>query len=346
MSAILKEIELRKAYLPNSPLKSIYFGGGTPSLLSAKDLERIFNQIYTTFSVEQDAEITLEANPDDLDDEKVQILKDSPVNRLSIGIQSFYDEDLKAWNRAHTSDEGINCIDKVRKANFDNLTIDLIYGAPTTSDNHWRTNVQRLLDLDIPHLSCYALTVEEKTALGHFVKQGKVAAPKDEHAAHQFEILMEMMSKNGYDHYEISNFAKPGHYAIHNSAYWKGAHYLGVGPAAHSFNGDSRSWNVANNPKYIKAVLQGAKSGLHLFETEYLTSEQKYNEYILTGLRTIWGCSMERIREIDPAYESHFSPLAEGFIRNGYMVKRNDNFALTDSGKLLTDFISAELFVV
>ncbi len=345
VKAILVEIEAREKYLSGVPLKSIYLGGGTPSLLSGEELGLIFNKIYEVFSVEQDAEITLEANPDDLDPEKINQLKNTPVNRLSIGVQSFFQEDLKAWNRAHSAEEAISCIKQVQKAGFDNLTVDLIYGSPTTSHDRWRKNVQQLIDFDIPHLSCYALTVEEKTALGHFVRKGKVEAPKEAHAAEQFEILMEMMVTHGYDHYEISNFAKPGYYAIHNSSYWKGAHYLGIGPAAHSFNGHSRSWNIANNAKYIKAVTLGEESGIDLYETENLTLAQRYNEYILTGLRTIWGCSIAQIGDISPDFKAYFQSGVIPFIENGQMAQKGDTYYLTSTGKLLADFISAELFV-
>lgn len=345
VKSLLIEIEKRKDYLPNAPLKSIYFGGGTPSLLSREDLSLIFDQIYRTFTIDKEAEITLEANPDDLNDEKIKVLKDSPINRLSIGIQSFFDTDLKAWNRAHTSDEAIDCIERVQNAGFENLTADLIYGAPTTSHSRWKQNVQKLIDLNIPHLSCYALTVEEKTALGHFVRKGKVEAPKDEHAAEQFEILIKMMAQNGYDHYEISNFAKPGYYAVHNTSYWQGAYYLGIGPAAHSFNGHSRSWNIANNAKYIKALTLGQESGITLSETENLTLAQRYNEYILTGLRTIWGCSVDQIRAINPEFEAYFLRGALPFLNNGQMKRKGNSYFLTSKGKLLADFISAELFV-
>ncbi len=337
---------MRSDYLSGDTLQSIYFGGGTPSLLTEKELSAIFNQIYKTFSIEEDAEVTLEANPDDLTPEKVQILKNSPVNRLSIGIQSFFEEDLKAWNRAHTAAEAIACIQRVQDAGFENLTADLIYGATTTPDEHWVENIQRLIDFKIPHLSCYALTVEERTALGHFVRKGRVEAPKDEHAARQFEILMKMMAEHGYDHYEISNFAKSGYYAVHNSSYWKGSHYLGIGPGAHSFNGDSRSWNIANNPKYIKAIRQGKQSGIQLYETEYLTLEQKYNEYILTGLRTIWGCSLEHIRSIKPEFEAHFIQKVQPFVEKNWMQEQAKTFTLTQKGKLLADYISAELFLL
>jgi oxygen-independent coproporphyrinogen-3 oxidase len=347
IDAMLKEIEMRKDYLKTATLGSIYFGGGTPSLLSHRDLEILFDKIYDNFKVHDNAEITLEANPDDLDRSKLRVLQQLPVNRLSIGVQSFFDEDLKFWNRAHNQKEAESCIKSAQDAGFHNLTVDLIYGSPTTSDEHWKFNIEKLLSFEIPHLSCYALTVEEKTALAHFVNKGKTEAPSDEHAANQFEMLMEAMYENGYDHYEISNFAKPGFYAVHNAAYWKGEHYLGIGPAAHSFNGYSRQWNIANNSFYIKTIESLSKNEAPqnpLFEKEMLTPAQQYNEYVMTGLRTIWGCSEEKFDVFGESLKKNFLKKAQTFLESGHMTFKAGNYILTNKGKLLADQIASELF--
>lgn len=344
---MLKEIEMRYGYLPDNHLESIYFGGGTPSLLSQKDLERLFEKIYQHFSVKQNAEVTLEANPDDLDKKKLQILQNLPVNRLSIGVQSFFDEDLKFWNRAHNKSEAEACIKSAQDYGFENLTVDLIYGSPTTSHENWQYNIDQLLAFQIPHLSCYALTVEEKTALAHFVKSGKAKQPDDDHVATQFEVLMEQMRINGYDHYEISNFAKPGFYAVHNSSYWKGKNYLGIGPAAHSFDGTSRQWNIANNAFYIKAIeaiSKADKSPKPLFEKEVLSLPQRFNEYVMTGMRTIWGCSEDKIDSFGESLKAHFLEKIQPYLQNGHMITQQGSFLLTSKGKLLADQIASEIF--
>ncbi len=344
---MLREIEIRKDYLKTPTLESIYLGGGTPSLLSQRDLEKLFEKIYANFSVVEDAEITLEANPDDLEKSKLEILRRLPVNRLSIGVQSFFNEDLEFWNRAHNQTEAEACIKSAQDAGFHNLTVDLIYGSPTTPDSHWKFNIEKLLSFEIPHLSCYALTVEEKTALAHFVNKGKTEAPSDEHAAGQFEMLMQVMEKNGYDHYEISNFAKPGFYAVHNTAYWQGKDYLGIGPAAHSFDGQSRQWNIANNALYIKAVESLSRNEVPpnpLFEKETLTVAQQYNEYVMTGLRTIWGCSGEKVNKFGETYKTYFLEKTQIYLANGQMNYQSGNFTLTPKGKLLADQIASELF--
>lgn len=335
--ALLKELELRKDYLKEEKLSSIYFGGGTPSLLSFEELSAIFDKIRQFFSVEENAEITLEANPDDLSAAKLEMLKDTPVNRLSIGIQSFSDQDLQFMNRAHNSKEAHQCVELAQKYGFENLTVDLIYGSPTTSDEQWIKNIDRLYEYDIPHLSCYCLTVEPKTALAHFVKTGKAADVDDEQASRQFNILMDKMEARGYEHYEISNFAKPGRHAIHNSNYWRGEAYLGVGPSAHSYDRQSRQWNVANNSKYIKAIEEGVLP----FEKEDLTPEQRYNEYVMTGLRTKWGVELDRI---DPAFQPHFLREAATYLEEGKIEKKGKAFVLTRAGKHLADRIAMELF--
>ena len=281
VEAIIRELDLQRDYLRGEPLQSIYFGGGTPSLLDTGELTQIFEKINQLHRVAPDAEITLEANPDDLTPEKLRDLKNyTPVNRLSIGIQSFADEDLRWMNRAHTSSHARACLDEALTIGFHDLTIDLIYGSPTTPDEQWAENLRLAFEYDIPHLSCYCLTVEDGTALGTFVRRGQQPPVDEDRAARQFETLMQQSEKRGYEHYEISNFAKPGRYARHNTNYWRSEPYLGVGPSAHSFDQISRQWNVANNAQYINAL---AESKIP-FEREVLTPEQRYNEYVMTGL--------------------------------------------------------------
>ncbi len=360
VQAILKELGWRQDYLENKTLTSIYFGGGTPSLLDEAELNAIFEKIDRLFNIASDAEITLEANPDDLTLEKLQSLKQTPVNRLSIGIQSFAEADLQFMNRAHNATEAKVCIENALNTGFKNLTVDLIYGSPTTSDTQWIENVELVTSYGIPHLSCYALTVEEKTALAHFVKTGKAPAIEEEQAARQFEILIQLLENKGYEHYEISNFAKPGWYARHNSSYWLGEPYLGVGPAAHSFDGkNTRQWNVANNARYM-GVLEDWKGGRledwkigrvenenmeGLFEQEILSLAQRYNEYVMTSLRTMWGTQLAQIQKFGQVFESHFLHIVKDFISKGWVIQTKDAFLLSKEGKLLADFIAAELFV-
>jgi oxygen-independent coproporphyrinogen-3 oxidase len=343
ISAMLKELEARRDYLPETSLSSIYFGGGTPSLLDEQDIDRFFKHIERYFTIEEGAEITLEANPDDLDHEKLKMLANSPINRLSIGIQSFKEEDLTFMNRAHNAKEARHCIDDALKMGFKDFSIDLIYGSPTTSDEDWATNLAIALDYNTPHLSCYALTVEEKTALHHFVATGKSPAVDEEKAARQFQYLMNTAKSAGYQHYEISNFALPGRYAKHNTSYWQRAPYLGIGPAAHSFNGLSRQWNIANNALYIKAL--EATPPLSFFEEELLSKDDRYNEYIMTGLRTMWGVNLAQIKELGEQYASYFQKHSESLLKEGTLRTDNATFYLSDEGRLLADGIAASLFV-
>ena len=336
INAILKEIELQKNYLANKNIKTIYFGGGTPSLLNERELNLFFEKINQLFHIEKDAEITLEANPDDLTLEKLRQLKSTPINRLSIGVQSFAEIDLKSMNRAHNVKEAESCIQNAQSLGFNNLTVDLIYGSPSTSNEQWRRNVQKLFDFEIPHLSCYCLTIEPGTALDHFVKRGKAQPVDDEKSAHQFEVLMQMMESNNYHHYEISNFAKPGNYARHNSNYWSGVSYLGVGPSAHSFNGKSRQWNIANNALYLKAI-DFDKNNINekgsRFEVEILSLKQQYNEYIMTALRTMWGCNLGKIRTWGDDFEKYFLKSSEVFLKNGTLKQDRGSFVLTKREK-------------
>lgn len=341
VEAILQELDVQKDYLQGTTIETIYLGGGTPSLLDQEELEVIFKKIYTLHPIASNPEITLEANPDDLKPEQLRILKDSPINRLSIGIQSFSEKDLTYMNRAHNAHEASMCIELALQMGFDNLTVDLIYGTPTTSDQQWRDNMQRVFDYGVKHLSCYNLTVEPGTALDHFVKTKKAKPVDEEHSARQFEMLLEASARAGFIHYEISNFAQEGWYSRHNSSYWKGKPYLGIGPSAHSFNGKSRQWNVAHNQQYIKAL----QDGKLLFEKEILTPDQQYNEYLLTGLRTIWGCKLEKIETFGSAYKTHFLKSVDRFIQEGLIeVKDDKQYLLTAKGKFLADGIAMELF--
>ncbi|MEM6378168.1 MAG: radical SAM family heme chaperone HemW [Bacteroidota bacterium] len=337
LEAMLKELNLRKDYLQGAPLESIYFGGGTPSILGEAELNLLFEKIYELHDVKPDAEITLEANPDDLTEHKLQELKQTPVNRLSIGIQSFSEEDLVFMNRAHNAVEASRCIELAQAAGFYNLTIDLIYGSPTTSHEQWAENIARILDFNIPHISCYCLTVEAKTALAHFVETGKTKPVDDQQAAQQFQYLMDQLGSSGYDHYEISNFAKLGNYAVHNSNYWLGKSYLGIGPSAHSYNGESRQWNVANNSKYRKALSTGELD----FEIEFLNPAQRYNEMVMTRLRTIWGVQSTDLAE---PYRDYFIQQMQPFLAEAQVLESQGCYVLSPAGRLLADRIAMEAF--
>jgi oxygen-independent coproporphyrinogen III oxidase len=340
--AIAEELDLQKDYLKNEPLETIYFGGGTPSVLTATELNFLFDKIYTLYKIAPNPEITLEANPDDLNFDYLKSLREeTPINRLSIGIQSFAEEDLRWMNRAHNAIEARMCIEYAQDAGFDNLTVDLIYGSPTTTDEQWLQNLQIVFDYDIPHISCYALTVEEGTALDNFVKKGKRPNVDEERAARHFEMLMDEMRRNGFLHYEISNFALPDRFARHNSNYWLGATYLGVGPSAHSFDGVSRQWNVAHNPQYVKALRDGNVP----FTREDLTTTQRYNEYVMTTLRTIWGCDPIEINaRFGKEYLKHFNQKIMQPIKNQTVTTDGKKYFLSDKGKLLADRITMELF--
>ncbi len=341
IEAILKELELQQDYLGGEEIQSIYFGGGTPSLLEIKELEHFFEKINSLHRVAPDAEITLEANPDDLTPEKLRGLKNyTPVNRLSIGIQSFADEDLRWMNRAHSSNHARACLDDALTVGFHDLTIDLIYGSPTTPDEQWAENLRLAFEYDIPHLSCYCLTVEDGTALGTLVRRGQQPPVDEERSVRQFEMLMELTGAKGYEHYEISNFAKPGRYARHNTNYWRSESYLGVGPSAHSFDGVSRQWNVANNAQYINELSEGKIP----FEREVLTAAQCYNEYVMTSLRTMWGIDLGKIRSMGDVFIQHFETEAKSFLECGVLEQVGQTFRLSRVGKLLADKVAMELF--
>lgn len=342
--AIVQELLLRKDYLEDKHLSSVYFGGGTPSLLNAEELATLFAMIKECFVLEDNAEVTLEANPDDITEENLARWQSSPINRLSIGIQSFADADLAYMNRAHSAEEARRCVALAQNFGFTNLTVDLIYGTPTMSDLTWEKNVQTLIEAKVPHLSCYALTVEPKTALDHQIKTGKSPEVEEEKAARQFELLMGWVEDAGYEHYEISNFALPGHRAVHNSNYWLARPYLGVGPSAHSFNEHSRQWNVANNARYLQAIaalLKDEARTKDLFEKENLSPADQYNEYILTGLRTSWGVSTAKMKE---PFRTFFTENIHQYVDSGLVFGADDVFFLTKTGRLLADKISSDLF--
>lgn len=342
IAAILKELELRKTYLPNDNIGTIYFGGGTPSLLDTDEIQQILAQINTLFKVATDAEITLEANPDDLTISKIKSLKTAGINRLSIGIQSFYDEDLSDMNRAHNANEAKvvvqNCIDQ----GFEHLSIDLIYGGTTLSDEHWIQNLRTAFTSGINHLSAYSLTVEPKTALSSFIAKGKKPPLEDEKSIRHFELLKSMAKEHGFEHYEISNLAKPGHYSTHNTNYWKGESYLGIGPSAHSFDGNSRQWNVRNNSQYIKLV---GEKGIY-FEQEQLSPSDQYNEYIMTALRTTWGVDFNIIQERFGAELLSYLEEQIQQISNNLIEETSIGFKLSASGMNVADTIISECFWV
>jgi oxygen-independent coproporphyrinogen-3 oxidase len=337
VGALLDEIELRKHYLDKEPIETIYFGGGTPSLLDSRDLEPLVQKIFSTFSVSSGVEITIETNPDDITEAKIKEWKAVDVNRLSVGVQSFFEEDLLWMNRAHTAEEALQSLELAMKY-FDNITIDLIYGMPSLTNEKWKRNVDRTIALGIPHLSCYALTVEPKTPLDKMIRTHEAPNVNPDHQSDQFLLLMQWMNDAGYEHYEISNFAKPGFRSRHNSSYWKGEKYIGIGPSAHSFDKSSRQWNVSNNHFYIDSI----KEGIVPCENEILTPVQKLNEYIMTSLRTIEGLDLSRLMETRLIHELEMA--SRKFIERGLMIEDNSHLRLTKNGKLIADGIAAELF--
>ncbi len=354
LNAILKEIELRKEYLINNDtintvnllntskiINTIYFGGGTPSLLIGDEINQVIDQIAKHFLIDSNAEITLEANPDNLDKHFLQSLKQTPVNRLSIGIQSFYDEDLKLMNRAHNAEMALRCVPDAADAGFSQITIDLIYALPNLTHERWIQNLKTAFGLPVNHLSCYCLTVEPRTALADMVKKNKVIIPDDEHAAHQFQLLVEMITTAGFEQYEISNFCRDGKYSKHNSNYWKGESYLGIGPSAHSYNANSRQWNIANNRQYIQSI----NESIIPFTKEELTADQHYNEYILTSLRTSWGVDLNKVKKHGNHYADFFLDHISNKIKEETVQQHKGIYTLTQKGKLFADKIAADLFI-
>jgi|SRR5215204_3780111 len=340
VQALAKEAELEKAYVQPETINTIYFGGGTPSMLEGSDLEYLLSNLFKHYQVESHAEVTLEANPDDISIEKLKTWQGLGINRLSIGIQSFFENELRWMNRAHNAYQATNNLELARKV-FDNITIDLIYGSPLLSDHMWKENVERALQLSIPHLSCYALTVEEKTPLYKLIKTHKTVDVNNENQARQFLLLMQWLRDKGYEHYEVSNFAKAGFRSHHNSSYWKGDNYLGLGPSAHSYNGKQRRWNIANNNLYIKNINENIVER----ETETLTITQRLNEYIMISLRTIEGIDLKRVREEFGTKEQiRIEHQVQKFVQHGLVKNSNSILQLTDEGMLRADGIASQLF--
>jgi oxygen-independent coproporphyrinogen-3 oxidase len=323
-------------------VETIYFGGGTPSVLETSEINDLINTVYSNYQVTENPEITLEANPDDLTNEKIKQLSDSSINRLSIGIQSFYDEDLKLMNRAHNAQEAVECIKEANRY-FDNISIDLIYGIPDMTNERWKYNIEKALSFGISHISSYALTVEPKTALANFIKKGTVKPVDDEVAQAHFNMLYDILINEGYDCYEVSNFGKPGFYSKNNTAYWQGKKYIGIGPSAHSYDGERRGWNINNNPKYLKAIEKGELP----MEIEILSEVDKYNEYLMTGLRTSWGVSLMKIRcDFGKQYLNYMNTQAEKYLSQDLLYIDGDKLVATKKGKFLVDGIASDLFIV
>ena len=341
VNALKTELSLRKLELTNT-VECIYFGGGTPSLLSAEELNSLIETVYTNYNVSETPEITLEANPDDLTKDKIKELGKSKINRLSIGIQSFFEDDLKLMNRAHNAKEALQCIE-FSKTEFDNISIDLIYGIPGMTTQKWKENLNIALQLDIPHISSYALTVEPNTALKRYIEKGVVPPVDDDLAKQHFDILVETLQQAGYSNYEFSNFGKQGYHSKNNTAYWTGKSYLGIGPSAHSYNGKQRSWIINNNPKYIKSIQQGIIPN----EVETLSVTDRYNEYVMTGLRTIWGISLSKIeKEFGLIFKTYVLQQAKNFIEDHLLFLDGDTIVVTKKGKFLSDGIASELFML
>ena len=342
LRSMIREIQLRHEQWPAREIETIYFGGGTPSILKVEEVLNLINTIYRYFKVSPGVEITLEANPDDLSEEKLEELSRGGINRLSIGIQSFFDEDLRLMNRVHSGREAQLCLDNARKL-FDNISVDLIYGIPNMSNERWMQNIQKALNFGIPHISSYALTVEPRTALKSLIEKGEIPDIDEELTEQQFIILQEQLDARGLIHYEISNFGKPGYFSKNNTAYWQGKPYLGIGPSAHSYDGDTRYWNVRNNAKYIRAL---DKDQLAM-ETETLSTTDRYNEYVMTGLRTIWGVSLRDLaKDYGERYRKYLEEQADRFLKDHLLYLDDDVMRVTKKGKFLVDGIASHLFML
>jgi len=340
--ALVSELQMRKREFENESIETIYFGGGTPSVLEISDIKRLIDAVYENYSVAENPEITLEANPDDLTEDRLLQFSKNRINRLSIGIQSFFEDDLQMMNRAHNVEEAKACLTTATKY-FNNISVDLIYGIPGMSNEKWQQNIATALSFGISHISSYALTVEPKTALNKLIQTGKLAAPNDEVAQEHFAILVETLEAKGFIHYELSNFGKPTYFSKNNSAYWLGKKYIGIGPSAHSYDGISRSWNIANNSLYLKAIQENQLPN----EVEILSKTDRYNEYIMTGLRTIWGVSLDWIEsEFGAQYSNYLQEQAQKFLNDGLLLIENNILKTTKKGKFLTDGMASDLFLV
>ena len=342
VEALKKEIVLRKNYLGGEIVKTIYFGGGTPSLLSVKNIEEILELLNKNYEIIPNPEITLEINPDTIDREKMSSLKKIGVNRMSVGIQSFDDEDLRYLGRRHDSRHAMQVLEDLKQTDFEKITLDLIYGMPTLTEEKWNKNLDIFFSTGITHLSAYALTVEPKTILGQRIEKGELQSVSEEVTIRHYNILVERTKENDFEHYEISNFAKEGFRSQHNSIYWRDEKYLGLGPSAHSYDGNSRQWNISNLTKYIQLVGDAEL----FYEKEILSTEDKFNEYVMTSLRTSWGCDIEKIeRDYGKSYAHHFLKNIKKYLENGEMLKENNTYSLSEEGKLFADGIAADLFL-
>ncbi len=357
VSALKKEIINRKSYLGDDVVKTIYFGGGTPSLLPIKYVEEILELLHENYNVISNPEVTLEINPDTIDKDKMMSLKRLGVNRMSVGIQSFNDDDLRYLGRRHDSRHALQVLDDLSGVGFDRITLDLIYGMPTLTEEKWNHNLDIFFSTGISHLSAYALTVEPKTILGQKIEKEELQEVSEEDTIRHYNILVERTKENGFEHYEISNFAKEGCRSQHNSIYWQDVKYLGLGPSAHSYDGNSRQWNVSNITKYIQFVNADIDTDIdtdtdadtdmgRYYEREILSKEDKYNEYVMTSLRTSWGCNIEKIeRDYGKSYAHNFLKNIKKYLDSGIMLMKDNSFILTDKGMLFADGIAAELFV-
>ena len=343
VQAMEQELELQQNYLNSEEIDTIYLGGGTPSLLTESELERLIEAIYRCFSVATYPEITLEANPDDLTTDRLAAIRNARINRLSIGIQSFHEPHLRYLNRAHTANEAVRCVQQAQEAGFDNISIDLIYAIPAENHRIWQQDLAQAIAIQPRHISAYCLTIEEKTVFGRWHRQGKLRAVSDEVAAEQFEWLVDTLTDTGYDPYEVSNFCQPGAHSRHNTSYWQGKKYLGIGPSAHSYDGESRQYNVAHNAKYLQALAQGTIS----YERDILSRYDRINERVMTGLRTKWGCDLAKLKRLD-SYDLYEENLAyiDQLIAEGKAVMQENCLILTNKGKLLADGIAEDLFLV
>ena len=340
--ALANEIKLRKKEFENQIVETIYFGGGTPSILQIADLRFLIETVYDNYSIIENPEITLEANPDDLSEDRIIELSKTKINRLSIGIQSFFEDDLKLMNRAHNAKEAKRCLE-IATQYFDTISLDLIYGIPGMTNEIWKKNIEIALSFGIPHISSYALTVEPKTALQKLIQSGAIENPNDEVAQEHFSILVELLEANEFIHYELSNFGKSNYFSKNNSSYWLGKKYIGIGPSAHSYNGISRSWNVSNNSLYIKAIQENQLPN----EEETLTISDRYNEYIMTGLRTIWGVSLDKIEtEFGITYLDYLMKQVQKFLNDDLVIIKDNILRPTKKGKFLTDGIASDLFML
>ena len=340
--ALAKEIALRKSEFNDEIVETIYFGGGTPSILEIDDLRFLIEEVFRNYNIIENPEITVEANPDDLTETRIIELSQNKINRLSIGIQSFFEDDLKFMNRAHNSAEAKKCLE-IATQYFDNISIDLIYGVPGMSNEKWLQNIETALSFNVPHISSYALTVEPKTALHSFIQKGIIPPPDDEVAQEHFHLLVDKLEENGFIHYELSNFGKSTYLSKNNSSYWLGEKYIGIGPSAHSYNGISRSWNVSNNALYLKSISENILPS----ETETLTKTDRYNEYVMTGLRTIWGISLDRIeREFGKTYLDYLNKQSYNYIEDHLLFIDDNILRTTKIGKFLSDGIASDLFML